>query len=57
MGIRQIKRDGWHIGGQPFFGPPALIGPFSRSEAADEAISGTHVTRADLAPQTPAGRG
>ena len=24
--IEEIQRDGWHIGGQPFFGPPSLDG-------------------------------
>jgi 4-oxalocrotonate tautomerase len=25
--IEEVQRDGWHIGGQPFFGPPTLRAP------------------------------
>ena len=21
--IEEVRRDGWHVGGQPFFGPPS----------------------------------
>jgi 4-oxalocrotonate tautomerase len=51
--IEEIPRDGWHIGGQPFFGPPTLMGALSRSKAAYEAIDGTPATREDLATPGP----
>jgi len=51
--IEELHRDGWHIGGQPFFGPPTLMSALSRSKAAYEAIDGTPTTRADLATQAP----
>jgi 4-oxalocrotonate tautomerase len=51
--IEEVQRDGWHIGGQPFFGPPTLMGALGRAEAAYEAIDGTPTTREDLATQAP----
>jgi 4-oxalocrotonate tautomerase len=51
--IEELHRDGWHIGGQPFFGPPTLMGALGRSKAAYEAIDGTPTTREDLAAQAP----
>ena len=51
--IEEIQRDGWHIGGQPFFGPPTLMGALGRAKAAYEAIGGTPITREDLATQAP----
>jgi 4-oxalocrotonate tautomerase len=39
--IEELHRDGWHIGGQPFFGPPTLMGALGRARAAYEAIDGT----------------
>ena len=51
--IDELNRDGWHIGGQPFFGPPTLMGALARSKAAYEAIGGTPITREDLATQAP----
>ena len=51
--IEELPRDGWHIGGQPFFGPPTLMGTLGRSKAAYEAIDGTPTTREDLATQAP----
>jgi 4-oxalocrotonate tautomerase len=51
--IEELHRDGWHIGGQPFFGPPTLIGTLGRMKAAYEAIDGTPTTREDLATQAP----
>ncbi len=53
MLIEEIQRDGWHIGGQPFFGPPTLMGALGRAKAAYEAIGGTPITREDLATQAP----
>jgi 4-oxalocrotonate tautomerase len=51
--IEEVQRDGWHIGGQPFFGPPTLMGTLRRSKAAYDAINGTPTTREDLATQAP----
>jgi 4-oxalocrotonate tautomerase len=51
--IEELRRDGWHIGGQPFFGPPTLIGALGRSKAAYDAIDGTPTSREDLATQAP----
>ena len=51
--IEEIQRDGWHIGGQPFFGPPTLMGALGRAKDAYEAIGGTPTTRQDLATQAP----
>jgi 4-oxalocrotonate tautomerase len=51
--IEELHRDGWHIGGQPFFGPPTLMGALGRSWAAYEAIDGTPTTREDLATHAP----
>jgi 4-oxalocrotonate tautomerase len=51
--IEEVQRDGWHIGGQPFFGPPTLMGALGRAKAAYEAIDGTPTTREDLATQAP----
>ncbi len=44
MLVEEVQRDGWHIGGQPFFGPPTLMGALGRSKAAYEAIDGTPTT-------------
>jgi 4-oxalocrotonate tautomerase len=51
--IEELHRDGWHIGGQPFFGPATLMGALGRATAAYEAIDGTPTTREDLATQAP----
>ncbi len=51
--VEELHRDGWHIGGQPFFGPPNLMSALARSKAAYEAIDGTPTTREDLATQAP----
>jgi 4-oxalocrotonate tautomerase len=53
--IDEIHADGWHIGGQPYFGPPNLMGTLGRAKAAYEAIDGTPTTREDLAAQAPSG--
>jgi 4-oxalocrotonate tautomerase len=49
--IEEVQRDGWHIGGQPFFGPPSVMGALGRSKAAYDAIDGTPTTREDLVTQ------
>jgi 4-oxalocrotonate tautomerase len=51
--IEELHRDSWHIGGQPFFGPPSLMSTLGRTKAAYEAIGGTPTTREDLATQAP----
>jgi 4-oxalocrotonate tautomerase len=51
--IEEVQRDRWHIGGQPFFGPPTMMSALGRSKAAYEAIDGTPTTREDLATQAP----
>jgi 4-oxalocrotonate tautomerase len=55
--IEELHRDGWHIGGQPFFGPATLMVALGRAKAAYQAIDGTPTTspttREDLATQVP----
>jgi 4-oxalocrotonate tautomerase len=51
--IEELHKDGWHIGGQPFTGPPALMGVFERSKLAFEGIKGSPKTRDDLAVAAP----
>jgi 4-oxalocrotonate tautomerase len=51
--IEELHDDSWHIGGQPFFGPPSLMSTLSRAKAAYQAIDGTPTTREDLATQAP----
>ena len=51
--IEELHRDGWHIGGQPFFGPATLMGALGRAKAAYQANDGTPTTREDLATQVP----
>jgi 4-oxalocrotonate tautomerase len=51
--IEELHSDGWHIGGQPFFGPATVMSALARSKAAYEAIDGTPITREDLAAQAP----
>jgi 4-oxalocrotonate tautomerase len=54
--IEELHHDGWHIGGQPFFGPRTLMGALGRSKEAYEAIDGTPTTREDLAALAPVRR-
>jgi 4-oxalocrotonate tautomerase len=51
--IEELHDDSWHIGGQPFFGPPSLMSTLSRTKAAYQAVEGTPTTREDLATQAP----
>jgi 4-oxalocrotonate tautomerase len=51
--IEELRRDGWHIGGQPYFGPPNLIGALARAKSATDGIDGTPTTREDLAALAP----
>jgi len=43
--IEELHRDGWYIGGQPFFGPPTVMSALGRAKAAYEAIDGPHHPR------------
>src|SRR5260370_38099827 len=52
--IEEVQRVGWHIGGQPFFGPPTLMSALGRSKAAYDAIDGTPTTRLGPPTQGPA---
>jgi 4-oxalocrotonate tautomerase len=51
--IEELHKDGWHIGGKPFTGPPALMGVLERSKVAFEGIEGSPKTRDDLAVAAP----
>jgi len=51
--IEEKDLHGWHIGGQPYFGPCNLMATLGRAKAAYEAIGGTPTTREDLAAQAP----
>ena len=53
--IEELHRDSWHIGGQPFFGPPTLMAALGRAKEAYEAVDGTPTTREDLARTLPSG--
>jgi 4-oxalocrotonate tautomerase len=51
--IEELHRNGWHIGGQPSFGPATLMTALCRAEAAYEGIDGTPTTRARTLPPRP----
>jgi 4-oxalocrotonate tautomerase len=51
--IEEFHAEGWHIGGQPYFGPLNLMGTLGRAKAAYDAIDGTPTTREDLAAHAP----
>src|SRR5262245_61085977 len=51
--IEEAHPDGWHIGGQPYFGAPNRMGTLGRAKAAYEAIHGTRTTREDVAARAP----
>jgi 4-oxalocrotonate tautomerase len=52
--IEELKRDGWHIGGEPFAGPPALKQTLARAKTAFEALGeGNPRTREELAVAAP----
>ena len=55
MLIEELGRDGRHIGGQPFLGPPTLLGALGRSKAAYEAIDGTRPAARIWPPRLPFG--
>ena len=51
--IEELHKDGWHIGGKPFTGPPALMGALGRSKLAFESINGNPTSREELAIVAP----
>ena len=51
--IEERRRDGWHIGGQPFGGPPSLMATLGRSKEACEAVKENPTTREELAAEGP----
>ncbi len=51
--IEELHTDGWHIGGEPFSGPPALMGVLGRSKAVFESIDGNPVSREEFAQVAP----
>ncbi len=52
--IEELHKDGWHIGGQPFAGPPSLKIALGRSKAAYDALrKGNPQTREELAAVAP----
>jgi hypothetical protein len=53
--IEELGRDGRHIGGQPFLGPPTLLCALGRSKAAYEAIDGTPPAARIWPPRLPFG--
>ncbi|HEX8910979.1 MAG TPA: tautomerase family protein [Humisphaera sp.] len=38
--IQELKKDGWHIGGQPFAGPASLVQVLRRSKEAHDVVVG-----------------
>ena len=51
--IEELHRDGWHIGGQPFAGPPTIMAALERSKIIYESIDGNPSTREELAAAAP----
>ncbi|MDX0696726.1 tautomerase family protein [Sinorhizobium medicae] len=54
--IEELHTDGWHIGGEPFSGPPSLMATLGRSKAVYEMIDGNPTSRDEFAavlPPTP----
>lgn len=57
--IQELKRDGWHIGGEPFAGPASLVDTLARSKKAHHTLMGdgaereVPTTRAALAARSP----
>jgi 4-oxalocrotonate tautomerase len=60
--IEESKRDGWHIGGQPFSGASTLMSALGRSKKAYESVAGGRDeaelprTREALATRSPVRR-
>ena len=51
--IEELHSDGWHIGGEPFAGPPSLMGTLGRSKDVFEMIDGTPTSRDEFAAALP----
>jgi len=51
--IEELHPDGWHIGGEPFFGPAPLMSVLGRSKAAYDAIDGTPTTHDEFVAESP----
>lgn len=51
--IEELHSDGWHIGGEPFAGPPSLMGTLGRSKDVLEMINGTPTSRDEFAAALP----
>ena len=52
--IEERRKGSWHIGGQPFAGPPSLMTTLGRSKEAYEAVKGSTTTREELTAESPA---
>lgn len=52
--IEELHTDGWHIGGEPFSGPPSLMATLGRSKAVFEMIDGNPTSRDEFASILPA---
>ncbi len=55
--IEELHTDGWHIGGEPFSGPPSLMATLGRSKVVYEMIDGNPTSRDEFAAVLPQGRG
>ena len=51
--IEELHSDGWHIGGEPFAGPPSLMGTLGRSKDVFEMIDGTPTSRDEFGAALP----
>lgn len=51
--IEELHTDGWHIGGEPFSGPPSLMATLGRSKAVYEMIDGNPTSRDEFAAVLP----
>jgi 4-oxalocrotonate tautomerase len=51
--IEELHTDGWHIGGQPFYGPKTIVDALERSKTLRDSIDGHPDTRAGLAAAAP----
>jgi 4-oxalocrotonate tautomerase len=51
--IEELHPDGWHIGGRPWEGPPALEETMSRQKKILESVKGHPKTRAEWAQAAP----
>jgi len=51
--IEELHADGWHIGGEPFSGPPSLMATLGRSKAVYEMIDGNPTSRDEFASVLP----